>query len=562
MPITLEDIGYNQVLTKDYPLADLDLINDTYQDSLLGTSPKTQSSWWDEVTPEMLSGGYLNANISLVDGYLMSANYVENQAGWKIDSDGNLYANSGIFRGKLVAGEIHIPDEATVNSFHTNKYGDSWWGCTEENFNANVENAVAYILRNGTGKLADWHIENNFIGSTQDYNSSEIILDAVNSRIRAGKSNENNIIIDGGNSLIKSSNYTSGTSGFLISPDLIEAENLYARGKLSSVVFEYNVQQAVGGQLVVSSSDKLAEDMTADDYSTLTIDGDIILSVNDILRIKDADDDEFMRVQSRDGNTYTVQRDLANIYSSNQNPAWKKGTAVVVLGNSNGVDTFSGGWLEMLGNGLNSPYYSIISRTGVNYDAFEQIARFGNLKGFLDYNEETYGIAIGDSFKYFTYDPSNGIRMRSTKDSHIIEISSDPLKIRFNDGTYDRVLIGEIADDTYGIKMGDNTRYFTYDTSQGIRLRSTKGDYIIEISTDPLKIRLNDGNYDRIVIGETASNVYGIEIRSPSGVSMFDIDNNNQRISTADGKTYWDLGAGRFVVNDGITDRILIGNLG
>jgi len=43
---------------------------------------------------------------------------------------------------------------------------------------------------------------------------------------------------------------------------------------------------------------------------------------------------------------------------------------------------------------------------------------------------------------------------------------------------------------------------------------------------------------------------------------MFDIDNNNQRISTADGKTYWDLGAGRFVVNDGITDRILIGNLG
>ncbi|HOA84337.1 MAG TPA: hypothetical protein PKN66_10335, partial [Thermodesulfovibrio thiophilus] len=219
-------------------------------------------------------------------------------------------------------------------------------------------------------------------------------------------------------------------------------------------------------------------------------------------RIKDADDDEFMRVQSRDGNTYTVERDLANTYSSNQNPAWKKGTAVVMLGNSNGTDTFSGGWLEMLGSGLNSPYYSVIKRTGINYNAFQQIARFGNLKGYLDYSSDEYGIAIGDSSRYFTYDPS-----------------------------------------------------------QGIRLRSTKGDYVIEIMTNPLKIKLNDGTYDRIVIGETASNVYGIEIRSPSGVTMFDIDNNDQRISTADGKTYWDLKNGRFIVNDGITDRVLIGRL-
>ena len=192
---------------------------------------------------------------------------------------------------------------------------------------------------------------------------------------------------------------------------------------------------------------------------------------------------------------------------------------------------------------------------------FGDTVNSGFILGIDDSDSNRAKFEIGDSSQYLKYDPANGIRMRSTKDSHIIEISSDPLKIRFNDGTYDRVLIGETATDTYGIKMGDNTRYFTYDTSNGIKLRSTKGDYIIEISTDPLKIRLNDGSYDRIVIGETANNVYGIEIRSPSGVTMFDVDNNDQKISTADGKTYWDLKNGRFIVNDGITDRVLIGRL-
>ena len=115
-----------------------------------------------------------------------------------------------------------------------------------------------------SGALAGWKV---FKDRIEDSNEN-IRIDSRNAFIRVGNTTSSNIIIDGGNSLIRSSNYTSGTSGFLISPDLIEAENLYARGKLSSVVFEYNVQQAVGGQLVVSSSDKLAEDMTADDDST------------------------------------------------------------------------------------------------------------------------------------------------------------------------------------------------------------------------------------------------------------------------------------------------------
>lgn len=63
----------------------------------------------------------------------------------------------------------------------------------------------------------------------------------------------------------------------------------------------------------------------------------------------------------------------------------------------------------MLGAGTNSPYYSVIKRTGVDYNAFTEYVRLGNLKGILDYNSDEYGIVIGDSSRYLKYDPTNGL---------------------------------------------------------------------------------------------------------------------------------------------------------
>ena len=88
---------------------------------------------------------------------IRSANFVSGVSGWFIgfrgDDDGYAEFNDVTVRGELVASEIHIPDKVTAESFHVNTGGNAWWGCTEANFNANPENATAYVLSDGTCKL-------------------------------------------------------------------------------------------------------------------------------------------------------------------------------------------------------------------------------------------------------------------------------------------------------------------------------------------------------------------------------------------------------------------------
>jgi len=55
----------------------------------------------------------------------------------------------------------------------------------------------------------------------------------------------------------------------------------------------------------------------------------------------------------------------------------------------------------------------IITENGISVynDSPAEIARFGNLNGFLDYISDVYGIAIGNMNHYMTYDYDNGVRV-------------------------------------------------------------------------------------------------------------------------------------------------------
>jgi hypothetical protein len=79
----------------------------------------------------------------VINGAIHSYNYVANSAGWKLTNDGDFEANSGTFRGNLVANSIDIPDTTTANSFHVNNTGDAWWGA------AAIGSAVAKVLKTG-----------------------------------------------------------------------------------------------------------------------------------------------------------------------------------------------------------------------------------------------------------------------------------------------------------------------------------------------------------------------------------------------------------------------------
>lgn len=77
-----------------------------------------------------------------------------------------------------------------------------------------------------TGILGAWNVTNLNLRSSNSDASSAVVLDPINSRIRLGATTGDYITLDGILKQIISSNYAAGVSGFKISPDLIEAENI------------------------------------------------------------------------------------------------------------------------------------------------------------------------------------------------------------------------------------------------------------------------------------------------------------------------------------------------
>ena len=103
-----------------------------------------------------------------------------------------------------------------------------------------------------------------------------------------------NIIIDGVNKNIRSSNYSSGAAGFQINALNGDAEfnNITARGTFRASVFEIGTITAVGGSVLISkNASEVWEDTTTGATFTLKLKdtvGDVsTAAVNDRLRIKD-----------------------------------------------------------------------------------------------------------------------------------------------------------------------------------------------------------------------------------------------------------------------------------
>lgn len=87
---------------------------------------------------------------------------------------------------------------------------------------------------------------------------------------------------------------------------------------------------------------------------------------------------------------------------------------------------------------------------------------------------------------------------------------------------------------------------------------ATPGINKIYIDHENAKVIINDGNIDRVIVGYNGG-VYGIQVYNESGNEMMNISGSDAKISSSDGKTYFDMNAKRIIVNDGTNDRVLIG---
>jgi len=109
-------------------------------------------------------GGKTTGTNEMVEGDWRSSDYESGVSGWRIAADGSAEFNEGV-----TASELHIPDrDATANSFHVNTAGDTWWGATETDFNADNNNATAYILKTGAAVFQSVKISGLQAGSSID----------------------------------------------------------------------------------------------------------------------------------------------------------------------------------------------------------------------------------------------------------------------------------------------------------------------------------------------------------------------------------------------------------
>lgn len=87
----------------------------------------------------------------------------------------------------------------------------------------------------------------------------------------------------------------------------------------------------------------------------------------------------------------------------------------------------------------------------------------------------------------------------------------------------------------------------------------TVGDRAIQLEGRKTLMTIFDSNQiPRIYLGKRSSG-FGIEIKSSSNTTLMQIDDTEQKISTADGRTRLDLKNNYLIVSDGTNDRVIVG---
>jgi len=194
-----------------------------------------------ETSSESLISGEISGNLLMISGFIRSKLFVAGSSGWTINADGTAQFTDITLTG----GTIKYGKTSFTDSVHSGYYISAdgiYFG------SAGDTSRLKYVLASGAFDLS----------------GSNLLIDATNNIIRLGSVSDN-ITLDATNKYIRSSNFVSGASGFNISSDLVEAENIRARGTLAGSTFAYDIINAVGGMLMIANADTLDADMTVDD---------------------------------------------------------------------------------------------------------------------------------------------------------------------------------------------------------------------------------------------------------------------------------------------------------
>lgn len=174
----------------------------------------------DNLTVAALSAGTITGESIVLTGVgtIESSNFISGSTGFQINYDGSVEFTTGTFSGSLEAGEIHIPDQVTANSFHVDTTGQMWLGSTAfigAPFQVNAAGAVTATGVTVTGAITAGtgsSLPGGFLAS------GNVVA---------------NLTIDTGG-WIRSQNYSAGLDGWAIDQDgTAEFNNVTIRGTLA-----------------------------------------------------------------------------------------------------------------------------------------------------------------------------------------------------------------------------------------------------------------------------------------------------------------------------------------
>ena len=267
------------------------------------------------------------------------------------------------------------------------------------------------------GEIGGWEITETSI------EKGYIQLNSNSCRINVGDTtNGEGIVIDGPGGYIQSGNYVDSSAGFKIyNNGDAEFNNVNVRGEIRSSVFKYDEISSVAGTIgVFKSSAVIINDSEFVDSGTpMTISTELPsnFEINDIVRIKDnVAKDVWVKITGSSIISGSQTDYYCGIESASAGGyTFKAGITVVNYGQpGDGYLWMRAG--DSIGGSVVRPYYSVrVSGSEPWNDGFTEHVRLGSLTGALNTGVDLdgkYGIAIGDSGSYLTYDPTNGLRLQ------------------------------------------------------------------------------------------------------------------------------------------------------
>ena len=89
-----------------------------------------------------------------IDKEIRSRSWKPKKVGFMMNGETGYAEFSNVFvAGAITAGNLHVPDQVTTESFHVDNLGNVWWGANVADWNSNHDNAEAYVLNTGVAKF-------------------------------------------------------------------------------------------------------------------------------------------------------------------------------------------------------------------------------------------------------------------------------------------------------------------------------------------------------------------------------------------------------------------------